>query len=286
MVSSDGLSPSDVALLSNRNNGGFLSGDDGILYLLLFMMFGGGWYRGGNNGSGAGSVGGDMLYPWINQAQTQWQGTSDIMQMLFNLTNSMQQLVSSGFFAQETSNNARQIANMQQLFGIQSDMNQGFNAQNIAMLQGFNALQAAQADCCCENRLATANQTATLLAEHCADRNALQMATRDIIDNQNRSGQMIMDKLCQLELDGVRAELANERRENDRLRQDNIISKFIESQTGQTATLTAGQMNAVDSLYNRLQSCPIQTEPIFGRQSIFTCPQNNNFGCGCGCNAA
>ena len=272
-MASDGLSPSDVALLSNRNNGGFLSGDDGILYLLLFMMFGGGWYRGGNGGY-AGSVGGDMLYPWINQAQTQWQGTSDIMQMLFNLTNSMQQLISSGFFAQETSNNARQIANMQQLFGIQSDMNQGFNAQNIAMLQGFNSLQAALSNCCCENRLATAQQTATLLAEHCEDRNALQMATRDIIQSQQSGTQRILDQMCQDKLDAKNEEIAN-------LRQQVNMMNLAASQEAQTAKLLADNFAQTNALEQYLAPVP---RPAYVVQNPNCCPQN--FGCGCGCNVA
>ena len=33
---------------------------------------------------------------------------------------------------------------------------------------------------------------------------------------------------------------------------------------------------------NELRSCPIPAQPVYGSQPIFTCPNNNNNGCGCG----
>lgn len=283
MAMSD-YSLSDLAAVTEGgggSRGGYGFGADGGLWiLLLFIILGGGRFGyggyggGGGSGAGSGQVGGNELYPWLNQAQTSWQGISDIQQQLCNCCSDMQQTMSNGFANLEASNNTRQMANMQQSF-----------ANQMATIQGFNGLQSTFADCCCENRLAIANQTAALLAEHCADRNALQMGVRDILQNTDRNGQMIMDKLCQLELDGIRGQLEESRRENDRLRQDNIITKLDASQIAQTAQISAGQINAVDSLYNRLQNCPIQTEPIYGRQPIFTCQPNNN-GCGCGCGCA
>ena len=52
------------------------------------------------------------------------------------------------------------------------------------------------------------------------------------------------------------------------------------SQVQQTADLRFSNIDAVDSLYNRLSSCPVPTTPVYGRTPIFTC--NNNGGCGCG----
>ena len=97
--------------------------------------------------------------------------------------------------------------------------------------------------------------------------------TRDIIDATNRGNQMILDKLCQLELDGFK-------RENDNLRTQLNMATLRESQTAQNAFISQGFANEVDQLYNRLNNCPVPTTPVYGRTPIFTCNQN---GCGCGC---
>ena len=47
----------------------------------------------------------------------------------------------------------------------------------------------------------------TVATENCADRTAAYQNTRDIIDSQTRGTQAILDKLCQLELDGVKAQV-------------------------------------------------------------------------------
>ena len=51
------------------------------------------------------------------------------------------------------------------------------------------------------------------------------------------------------------------------------------SQTAQNAFIAQGFSNEVDNLYNRLNSCPVSTVPVYGKQPIFTC---GNQGCGCG----
>ena len=95
--------------------------------------------------------------------------------------------------------------------------------------------------------------------------------TRDIIDAINNRAQGIENKLCQLELDGVKNQLANEQRESANLR--NQLNM---------AQIQNGMNSEVDALYNRLNSCPVPTVPVYGRQPIFTCSQNQNPGCGCG----
>lgn len=118
------------------------------------------------------------------------QGISGLSTQLCNCCSDMQMAVANGFANAETAANTRQMANMQQGFGMQT-----------AMAQGFNGLQAQLADCCCENRLATANQTATILAENCADRAALSDGVRDIITSQTAGTQRIIDQLCQDKID-------------------------------------------------------------------------------------
>ena len=290
---------SDIAAATggaNRNGDGFGDGNSAWWLLVLFALLGGfGNNRGGGYGGGyggAGFAGGNELYPWLAQQQnvndgfrdqmlqTTIQGVNqgvqglatqlcnccgDIQMALCNGFNGVNTNMMQGFAGVEANANARQIANMQQGFGFQT-----------AVAQGFNGLQAQLADCCCENRLATANQTATILAENCADRAALSDGVRDIIASQTAGTQRIIDQLCQDKIDAKNDEIAQ-------LRQQLNMQQLAASQAAQNAFITQGFSNEVDALYNRLSNCPVPSMPVYGRTPIFTCqPQNQGCGCGCG----
>lgn len=267
-----------VAPMYGGNNGGFggFGDSNGWWILLLFILLGNGAWGGFGGGFGGGE-----LYPWMNQSNQINGGFRD--QMLSNQLSGIQSSVTGGFsdvqmalcngFAGvEQGANARQIANMQQ----------GFAAQT-AMSQGFNQLGSQFANCCCENRLGLADLKYTVATENCADRTQSLMNTRDIIDSQTRGTQAILDKLCALELDGVKGQLAQAQRENVGLQNQLNMAALRESQTAQNAFIQQGFSNEVDALYNRLNSCPVPTTPVYGRTPIFTC--NGNNGCGCGCGA-
>ena len=102
--------------------------------------------------------------------------------------------------------------------------------------------------------------------------------TRDIIDSQTRSTQAVLDKLCQLELDGVKAQVDAKNDRIAELQTQLNMATLRESQTAQNAFIQQGFSNEVDQLYNRLNSCPVPTTPVYGRTPIFTCGGN---GCGC-----
>ena len=106
------------------------------------------------------------------------------------------QAVTNGFANAEIANNARQMA----------DMNQNFASQT-AITAGINGLAGQLAQCCCDNRLATANLNSTILSENCADRAALNDATRDIIASQNAGFQSIKDMMCQNQIDSLQREV-------------------------------------------------------------------------------
>ena len=284
-----GLSASDVALIQDRNNGGYGGfGDNGAWWIILFLIFAmGGW----NNGFGGfgGGFGGDNMYPWLSNGQKEIMqntnqgfntlqlgnqlndissGVQNISTQLCNGFAGVNQTVSSGFANAESSANARQMANMNQNF-----------ANQTAMLQGFNQLGSQFADCCCENRLATCQTQNIIQNEGNATRFADANNTRDIIDSQNRNSQAILDKLCQLELDGVKAQVEAKNDRIAELQTQLNMANLSASQTAQNAFISQGFSNEVDQLYNRLNSCPVPTTPVYGRTPIFTC--NNN---GCGCN--
>ena len=198
-------------------------------------------------------------------------GFGDVQTSLCNGFAGVNATINSGFAGAEASANARQMANMNQAFAAQT-----------AMAQGFNGLQAQFADCCCENRLANCQTQNVIQSEGSQTRFADANNTRDIIDSQTRGTQAILDKLCALELDGVKGQLAQAQRENLALQNQVNMAAMQASQAAQTAVFQQGLNDEVDALYNRLKNCPVGTTPVYGNQPIFTC--GGNGGCGCGNN--
>ena len=281
------------------NGFGNLGGDGWWIILLLLLcgngMWGGFGGMGGNMmwpmmmGGMGGGFGLDYLYPWLNNSEhindgfrdQQLQGTignlqnsvtsgfgdvqlgiAGINQNICQTGNGITAAINNGFAGAEIAANGRQMANMQQAFAAQT-----------AQAQGFNQLGGQLAQCCCDNRMASADLKYTIATEECATRSASANNTRDIIDSQTRGIQTIMDKLCALELDGYK-------RENDQLRSQLNMATLRESQTAQNAFIQQGFSDEVDALYNRLNNCPVPSTPVYGRTPIFTCQQNS---CGCGC---
>ena len=272
-----------VGPIGGMNNNGF--GDGGWWWLiLLFLVFGnGGW------GGGFGMDGG--LYPWLNNSQNINGGFRD--QMLNTTVQGIQNSVTSGFGDVQTSLcggfagvnasiNGAANSLAQQMYSNQiADLERSFAAQT-ATTQGMNNIAMNLQNCCCENRAATADLKYTVATEACADRAAISDGIRDVIANQTATSQAILDKLCALELDGVKNQLAQAQRENLSLQNDVNMASMRESQTAQTAQILAGQAAEIDGVYNRLKSCPVPSMPVYGNQPIFTCGGNNFGGCGCG----
>ncbi len=250
-----------VAPMYGGNGNGFGFGGDWAWIILLLLL---GW---GNNGWGNGGFdGAGALYPWMNQTETINDGFRD--QMMNSGINSVRDSINgistqlcggfagvnasiaNGFSQAEIAANGRQMADMNQRFALQSQL----------------------ADCCCENRLASADLKYTIATENCTDRYEAAQNTRDIIESGNRNSQAILDKLCQLELDGVKGQLAQAERENLGLQNQLNI-----------AVMQNGMNAEVDALYNRLKNCPVPTTPVYGTTPIFTC--GNNGGCGCSGNS-
>jgi len=255
--------------------GGFGFGGEWGWIILLLLCANGGW---GGFGGGYGNMMLGYDFPWLLNGQqginsntnngfqnaflndnitSVRDGISSLATQLCNCCSDMQQTVSAGFANAETAANARQIANMQNIFGLQTAMN-----------QGFNGTQAQLAQCCCENRLASADLKYTIATENCADRAALSDGIRDVIANQTASTQKILDKLCDQEIQA----------KNDligQLRQEVLYARGQASQVAQNSAI-------INGIYDRLNQCPVGTVPVYGEQPIFTCP-NNNSGCGCGC---
>ena len=167
---------------------------------------------------------------------------------LTNGINNIQAMIGNGFAQAEASANSRQMA----------DMNQNF------------ALQNAFQNCCCENRLATAG-VQTAIAQEAA-------ATRANCDQNN---QKIMDKLCQLELDGIRqnyegqiralqSQITAEQNANQALR-------FAASQGAQTAQILANNEAQTTAIEQYLAPVP---RPAYVVQNPNGCANYGYGGCG------
>lgn len=262
----DGSMVMPVAPMYGGNNNGFGFGGDWAWIILLLLL---GW---GNNGNGFGGGYGGGDFPWLINGQQGINantnagfrdamindgingirdGITGLSTQLCNASSGVQMALANGFAGVEQGANARQIANMQSIFGLQSQF----------------------ADCCCENRLATCQTQNIIQNEGNATRFADANNTRDLLQNQTANTQAILDKLCQLELDAKNDKIAD-------LERQLSMAQLSASQSAQNAFIQQGFSDEVDALYNRLSNCPVPTTPVYGRTPIFTC---NNSGCGCGC---
>lgn len=283
----------------NGGMGGFGDWSSWIILFLIFGMFGGGWGMGGFGGFNGGGFGFD--FPWLlngqnginantnngfAQAATQsaiaglqnsvTAGFGDVQLGLAGVNQAICQ-TGNGITAAVT---GAQNAISQQMYSNEiANLNRSF-AEQTANMQGFNNIQSQFADCCCENRLANCQTQNIIQNEGNATRFADANNTRDIIDATNRGNQMILDKLCQLELDGVKAQVEAKNDRIAELQSQLNAANLAASQTAQNAFIAQGFANEVDQLYNRLNNCPVPTTPVYGRTPIFTCNQNQ---CGCGC---
>lgn len=258
------------------NNGGFFGGD-GIWAIILLAMI---W---GNNGNGIfGGNNNNNDFAWLSNGQkdimtntnngfdtlhlsNQLEGNrdaiNDLSTQICSSTGNIVNALNSGFYNAEVSACNRQIA----------DMNQNFTNQ-LNLQNNLNQLNSRFSDCCCENRLATCQTQNIVQNEANTTRYANANNTRDIITNATANTQAILDKLCQLELDNKQSKI-------DELERQNLMLSLDKSQTAQNAFIAQGLNNEVDALYNRLANCPVPSTPVYGRTPIFTC---NNNGCGCG----
>lgn len=275
-----------VAPMYGGGNGGGFGGfgnDWGFIILLLLIACGGWGFGGGMGGFGNMALGYD--FPWLLNGQQGINANTNssfqnaflndnitsvrdsiaaLSTQLCNCCGDMQMALANGFANAETAANARQMSNMQTAFANQTAMN-----------AGFNGLQSQLAQCCCDNRLATCQTQNIVQNEGNATRFADANNTRDIIDATNRGNQMILDKLCQLELDGVKQNY-----ENRIAGMQNVIDGLNSQINAADRRVAMGE--EVDALYNRLNNCPVPTTPVYGRTPIFTCNQNQGCGCGCG----
>lgn len=229
-----------------NSGGGFgnIGGDGWWIILLLLCL--GGWGNGFGGGNGTPFVANDVQRGFdqsavmsaltgINSAVT--SGFGDVQTALCN-----------GFSGAEIAANARQIADLQQMFSLQTQM----------------------ANCCCENRAGLADLKYTVATEACADRAAVSDALRDVIEANTASTQRILDQMCADKIDAKNEKIAD-------LERQLTMANLAASQNAQTATILANNEAQTTALEQYLAPVP---RPAYIVQNPNCC--GNTLGCGCG----
>lgn len=216
-------------------------------------------------------------------------GFAGVNQAICNSTAGVTAAVTNGFSQAEIANGGRYNALTQQLYNNEiNNLNRSF-AEQTANTAGFSGLQSQLAQCCCDNREAIAAANASNLAEHCQDRYDAQRNATDIITNAtgntqtllnaiNAGIQGIQDKLCQQEIDALKAA-------NGNLQTQLAMKDLAASQAAQTAALVADNAAQTQYVVNRVAPYPTPSyivSPPYG----YNYGYNNGCGCnsGCGCN--
>ncbi len=226
-------------------------GGDWAWIILLLLLAGNGWGNGFGGGSNSGN--GVMPYLWNTQTQNDVNRGFDNAGISGQLSG-IQTAITTGFANAEVA----------RCNGVIDSMNQRFtDTQFIG--QNINSLSAQLAQCCCDNRLATANLGSDIAREACATRTSDTQNTQLLLNAINGGIQSIKDQMCNDKIDSKNEKIADLERQLSSAQSNAFIQK--------------GLSDEVDALYNRLSNCPVPTTPVYGRTPIFTC--NNNCGCGC-----
>lgn len=232
----NGMGPADfAAMMGNAGGmGGFGSGGAVWWMMILFLFaFMGNWGGGYGNGGGStpyvvNTVGSDVQRGFDQQS---------VMAAIGNVGNN----VVNGFAGADVARCNQTTTILQTLAN-----------NNMANQQTLNSLAMSLQQCCCDNRAATADLKYTIATENCADRQAVNDGVRDIqaqnavntnliLNAVNEKYQGIQDKLCQLELDGIRqnyeGQLRDMQRQLDSAQNEIAATRSNASQTAQTAEL-------------------------------------------------
>ena len=153
-LTTDGMSPADLAAVTGNNNGAFGEGNGAWWIIILFLFIFCGWGNGNGWNNGGGGVADNYVLA-SDFATLQRQIDSGISS-LERKGDAINSGICDGFYAMNTSL-------LNGFAGTNSTIQQnGYDTRNaiqqgqIADMQSFNALQAQLAQCCCDNKQAIA----------------------------------------------------------------------------------------------------------------------------------
>ncbi len=206
----------DIAAATGSSNNGF-GGDNWSWIIVLFLIFG--WGRNGFGGGFGGSGAADN-YVLATDFATIERKLDSVNSGICDATFALNNTVTNGFA------------------GVQNTLCQGFNGLNIAYLQGTNALSSQLADCCCTTQRAIDGVNYNMATNSCAITNAINNATRDIVDSQNANYRALHDEIVANRIEDKNAQIQAQQNEINALR------------------LSASQAKQNAYLLNELKPCP------------------------------
>lgn len=254
-----------MPMYGNSGFGGFGGDWGGLLVLFLFAAMFGGF----GNGFGGNGMGG--MFPWLMTGQAGINANTNAgfdNAALGSQLSGIQTALTTGFSNAEVAACNRSTDALQASYQNQiASLERSFAAQtaNTAAITGMSSQLA---DCCCENRLATANLSALVQSENCADREALSNGIRDIITAQTAGTQRILDTMCQDKIDAKNEKIAE-------LQSQLNMANLASSQAAQTASLIADNTAQTQYIVNRVAPYPIPAYPAYG---FGGCYGGNNWG--------
>lgn len=244
----EGLSASDVALLTGNGNNGSFGNGDGWWIILLFLL---GFGRNGFGGYGGGGGVGEnyVLATDFATIERKLDGVNaGICDSTFALNNTM----TNGFA------------------GVQQTLCQGFNGVNTAIYQNaFNTerglwnLSSQFADCCCQTQRAIDGVNYNMSMNTNAIQQTLCNNTRDIIENQNANYRAIHEELIANKLEMKNERIAEQQNEINALR------------------LKASQEAQNNYLISQLRPCPDPAYIVPNPNCCYDYTVTRNT-CGCG----
>ena len=256
--SNNGYSLSDIAAATggNRNNDGFGFDGNGAWIFLFFILFlAGGW----GNGNGFGNNGRGAAVTEINNDVQRGFDQSALINGITGLTNA----VNTGFSSAEVSRCNAQANLLQTLNNNQASTLAQINNNQAATLAQLNTIATNQLSCCCDNKAGLAELKYTIATENCADRTAIADALKDIIASNTANTQAILDKLCQQEIDALKAQ-------NQQLQMQGYLASLAASQNAQTGQILTDNATQTTTLLRALNPTPIPAYIV-----------GNPNGCGC-----
>lgn len=253
---SNGYSLADIAAATgngnNGNNDGFFNGDGGWVLLLFILILAGGWGNGyGGFGGGNGAAGTAYVTSDIQRGFDQ----NAVINGLTGISNA----VNSGFSSAEVSR-----------CNTQANILQTLNNNQDNLSNQLNTIAMNQQSCCCQNRAGLADLKYTVATEACADRTAVTDALRDVIASNTANTQTILDKLCQQEIDNLKAQ-------NQQLQMQSYLASLAASQNAQTGQILNDNAAQTTALLRALNPTPI---PAYVVANPYGCNCANSCGCG------
>jgi len=215
---------------NNGGMGGFgdFGGGWGFILLLIVLC---GW---GGNGFGFGGGMGNNAFPWMMAGQGNIDNTvqrgfdqaavvsginglqnsitsgfGDVATALCGGFGTVNSNIANGFAQAEIGANARQMADMQQDFALQT-----------ALLGGFNNVSSQLSQCCCDNRMATVQTQNIVQGEGAATRSAIQNGI-----------QTILDRMCADKIDQKNEKIVELNNKINALESNNYIQNALTAQT-------------------------------------------------------